>query len=74
MSNTINEKLTELASEFAAIRNDGKKNWFPKSIWNRAFLLAQKMSVEDVCQAIRIKPAYFQKKCLYILLPIQTCR
>ena len=26
MSNTINEKLTELASEFAAIRNDGKKN------------------------------------------------
>jgi hypothetical protein len=62
MSKIINEQLIKLASEFAALRQSGKKNWFPDAIWQKAISIAQQLSIAEVCQAIKVHPAYFRKK------------
>jgi hypothetical protein len=62
MSKTINEQLIELASEFATLRQSGKKNWLPDAVWQKAVLIAQQLSIADVCRAIKVHPAYFRKK------------
>lgn len=71
MSNIINEELIELASEFAAVRQGSKKNWFPKELWLKAVAIAQKNSLPDVCRAIKVHPAYFRKKML-LLAPLNS--
>ena len=51
-----NPELQELISEFAAIRQDGKKNSFPEAIWRKAISIAQKLPFLVVCQAINVHP------------------
>ena len=62
MSKIINEQLIKLASEFEALRQSGKKNWFPDAVWKKAVFIAQQFSIAEVCQAIKVHPAYFRKK------------
>jgi hypothetical protein len=62
MSKIIHDQLIELASEFATLRQSGKKNWFPDAIWQKAISIAQQLSITDVCKAIKVHPAYFRKK------------
>lgn len=62
MSRIINNQLIELASEFATIRQSGKKNYFPDAIWQKAFSIAQRLSIKEVCRVIKVHPAYFRKK------------
>jgi hypothetical protein len=62
MSKTLHDQLIELALEFAAIRQSGKKNWFPDAVWQKAVSIAQQLPITDVCNAIQVHPAYFKKK------------
>lgn len=62
MSKIINDQVAELASEFSTLRQSGKKNWFPDTIWKKAVFIAQQLSIAEVCRAIRVHPAYFKKK------------
>jgi hypothetical protein len=62
MSKSINEELIELASEFATLRQAGKRSWFPDAIWQKAILLAQQLPIPEICRAIKVHPAYFRKK------------
>src|SRR5271155_2111736 len=54
--------INDIASEFATLRQSGKKNWFPDAIWQKAVLIAQQFSIAEVCKAIKVHPAYFRKK------------
>jgi hypothetical protein len=62
MSNTIKEELADLASEIDALRLAGRKNWFPKAIWEKAAYLSQKIPDREVCEALGVKLTYFRKK------------
>lgn len=62
MSNTINDQLIELTSEFATLRKFGKKNYFSDNLWKKAVSIAQQLSIAEVCRAIKVHPAYFRKK------------
>ena len=62
MPNTINEELAELASEFTAVRLSGRKSWFPDNIWKKAIIIANKLPISAVCQAIKVHPGYLRKK------------
>jgi len=62
MSKIINDQLIELASEFTTLRQSGKKNWFPDTVWQKAVFIAQQLSIAEVCRAIKVHPAYFRKK------------
>jgi hypothetical protein len=62
MSTIIHDQLIELASEFATLRQSGKKNRFPNAVWQKAVFVAQQFSVLEVCRAIKVNPVYFRKK------------
>lgn len=62
MSEFISEELVELASEFNAQRQTGRKNWFPEAVWKKAIDLSKKFSINEVCRAIQVNPAYFKQK------------
>ena len=62
MSTIIHDQLIELASEFATLRQFGKKNRFPNAVWRKAVFIAQQFSIPEVCKAIKVHPAYFRKK------------
>lgn len=58
MSKTIHNQLIELTSEFATLRQSGKRNWFPKAVWQKAVSIAEQFSIAKVCKAIKVHPAY----------------
>jgi hypothetical protein len=58
----IYKELAALALEFAALRQSSKKRWFPPVLWQRAFSMAQRLPAAEICRAIKVHPAYFQKK------------
>lgn len=62
MSKTLNDQLIELVSEFANLRQSGKKTWFPDAVWQKAVSIAQQLSITEVCNAIQVPQAYFRKK------------
>ena len=62
MSKTLHDQLIELASEFATLRQSGKRNWFPDAVWKKAVSIAKQLPVMEVCKAIDVHPAYFRKK------------
>lgn len=62
MSTIIHDQLIELASEFATLRQSGKKNRFPNAVWQKAVFIAQQFSIPEVCSAIKVHPAYVRKK------------
>lgn len=62
MSSTVHDELFQLVSKFTAIRQSGKKNWFPDDIWKAAATITNKLSISVVCKAINVHPTYLRKK------------
>ena len=62
MSFTIDEELSQLASEFITIRQSRVRNRFPEEIWKRVINIANKIPIQTVCAAINIQVAYLRKK------------
>ena len=62
MSNIIHDEIMALAAEFAAQRRSVKNRRFPETIWKSAVTLAQKSSISQVSQAIKVSSAYLKRK------------